>query len=131
MCIYELEEVLARTQTSVWKIYVGLSETLVRFGPCVLLIILNLLMIRDFHKSFNRRTSLGMDILYSKPTIMPRKRKVTISSNVQSWGEDDDQDFYETDPSKFHIDNTDDESKDKERTPSLVINVSFKCTELM
>ena len=128
MCIYELEEVLARTQTSIWKIYVGLSESLVRFYPCVLLIVLNLLMIRDFYKSLNRRTSLGMDILHSTSTIMSRKRKVTISSNHQSWGEDKNEEMFEAPPSKCHIDNTKEElsSKNKERPPSLVINVSFE-----
>ena len=93
MCVYELEEVLARTQTSIWKIYVILCEILVRFGPCVLLIVLNLLMMRDFHKSHNRRISLGLDLLSSSPS-MSRKRKVTINSVVQSWiGENDPEDF--------------------------------------
>ena len=109
MCIYELEEVLARTQTSIWKIYVGLSESLVRFYPCVLLIVLNLLMIRDFYKSLNRRTSLGMDILHSTSTIRSRKRKVTISSNHQSWGEDKNEEMSEAPPNKCHIDNTKEE----------------------
>ena len=93
MCVYGLEEVLARTQTSIWKIYVILCEILVRFGPCVLLIVLNLMMMRDFHKSHNRRISLGLDLLDSSPP-MSRKRKVTINSVVQSWiGENDPEDF--------------------------------------
>ena len=54
LCLYELEEKLARTDTIIWTVYVILAEIMVRFGPCILLITLNFLMIRDFHTSLNR-----------------------------------------------------------------------------
>ena len=126
MCVYELEEVLARTQTSIWKVYVILCEILVRFGPCVLLIVLNLMMMRDFHKSHNRRISLGLDLLDSSPP-MSRKRKVTINSIVQSWiGENAPEDF-EMDARNFSPDSksrTEFEEKTKDPT-FITINVSW------
>ena len=127
MCVYELEEVLARTQTSIWKIYVILCEILVRFGPCVLLIVLNLMMMRDFHKSHNRRISLGLDLLDSSPP-MSRKRKVTINSIVQSWiGENAPEDF-EMDACNFSPDSksrTEFEDDTKDHT-FITINVSWR-----
>ena len=127
MCIYELEEVLARTQTSIWKLYVILCEILVRFGPCVLLIVLNLLMIRDFNKSHNRRTSLGLDLLGSSPP-MSRKRKVTINSNVQSWGGDNQPEAIESISNAFSIDvqNKDTFEENTHGPPPIVINVCIK-----
>ena len=127
MCIYELEEVLARTQTSIWKLYVILCEILVRFGPCALLIVLNLLMIRDFNKSHNRRTSLGLDLLGSSPP-MSRKRKVTINSNVQSWGGDNQPESIESISNAFSIDaqKKDTFEENNNGPPPIVINVCFK-----
>ena len=127
MCIYELEEVLARTQTSIWKLYVILCEILVRFGPCALLIVLNLLMIRDFNKSHNRRASLGLDLLGSSPP-MSRKRKVTINSNVQSWGGDNQPESIESISNAFSIDaqKKDTFEENNNGPPPIVINVCFK-----
>ena len=127
MCVYELEEVLARTQSSIWKTYVILCEILVRFGPCVLLIVLNLLMIRDFYKSHKRRASLGLNLLGSSPG-MSRKRKVTINSNLQSWSGGNDPEIYEMAPCKLSVDFQDNTvfEEECEDPPSTVINVSFE-----
>ena len=86
MCVYEKEEVLARSGTAIWTLYVILAEILVRIGPCILLITLNLLMIRDFHASIVRRRALNNMIIrrLSSPDI-PRRRKITASSYTTSY----------------------------------------------
>lgn len=58
MCIYHREENLWRTESPIWRVYVVLNEILCRIGPCVLLVTLNLLMIRDFRTSIKRRKEL-------------------------------------------------------------------------
>ena len=85
MCVYEKEEVLARSGTAIWTLYVILAEIMVRIGPCILLITLNLLMIRDFHASIVRRRALNNMIIrrLSSPDI-PRRRKITASSYTTS-----------------------------------------------
>ena len=89
LCVYELEEKLARTDTMIWTVYVVLAEIMVRFGPCILLITLNILMIRDFHISLNRRLSLATTYTETISQTGSRKRKTTISSYVQSFENDD------------------------------------------
>ena len=124
LCLYELEEKLARTDTMIWTVYVVLAEIMVRFGPCILLITLNILMIRDFHLSLNRRLSLATNYNETISQNGSRKRKTTISSYVQSF-ENDDRVF-----DSFPIENYNNalayakEPKDQSLRP-LVINVSF------
>ena len=123
-CVYELEERLARTETMIWKVYVVLCEIMVRFGPCTLLIILNLLMIKNFHKSHVRRMSMRTSLV--RPGIsMSRKRKITASSYLESCGEDFEEP-YDTLPR--HMPTTTISSisvtEEKSRAP-LVINVSW------
>ena len=122
LCVYELEEKLARTETPIWKVYIILSEAMVRIGPCVLLIILNLLMIRDFTRSLNRRMSLNTTLVHPSPP-MSRKRKITISSYVQSC-EDVDK-AYDTLSKGFSSPIFESITKtDKRPSKPLVINVS-------
>ena len=124
LCLYELEEKLARTDTMIWTVYVVLAEIMVRFGPCILLITLNILMIRDFHLSLNRRLSLATNYNETISQNGSRKRKTTISSYVQSF-ENDDRVF-----DSLPIENYNNalayakEPKDQSLRP-LVINVSF------
>ena len=124
LCLYELEEKLARTDTMIWTVYVVLAEIMVRFGPCILLITLNILMIRDFHLSLNRRLSLATNYNETISRNGSRKRKTTISSYVQSF-ENDDRVF-----DSLPIENYNNalayakEPKDQSLRP-LVINVSF------
>ena len=122
--MYELEERLARTETMIWKVYVVLCEIMVRFGPCTLLIILNLLMIRDFHKSHVRRMSMRTSL--ARPSIsMPRIRKITASSYLQSCGEDFDEP-YDTFPRNIHTTTMSSISVAEQKSTSpLVINVSW------
>ena len=124
LCLYELEEKLARTDTMIWTVYVILAEIMVRFGPCILLITLNILMIRDFHLSLNRRLSLATTYNETISQTGSRKRKTTISSYVQSF-EDDDRVFDDLpmkNPSNALAYVA--ETKDQALRP-LVINVSF------
>ena len=124
MCLYELEEKLARTDTIIWTVYVVLAEIMVRFGPCILLVTLNILMIRDFHLSLNRRLSLATTYNETISQSGSRKRKTTTSSYFQSF-EDDDRAF-----DNFPTKNTSNtlayatEPSDQSLRP-LVINVSF------
>ena len=124
LCLYELEEKLARTDTIIWTVYVVLAEIMVRFGPCILLITLNILMIRDFHLSLNRRLSLATTYNETISQSGSRKRKTTISSYFQSF-EDDDRGF-----DNFPTKNSSNtlayatEPSDQSLRP-LVINVSF------
>ena len=122
--MYELEEKLARTDTIIWTVYVVLAEIMVRFGPCILLITLNILMIRDFHLSLNRRLSLATTYNETISQTGSRKRKTTISSYFQSF-EDDDK-VFDNLPMKNSRDayNNATESKDQSLRP-LVINVSY------
>ena len=123
MCVYELEERLARTETMIWKIYVVLCEIMVRFGPCTLLIILNLLMIRDFHKSHIRRMSMRMSCV-NPSTSRSRKRKITASTYLQSEMEDLDE-MYDSLPRNIPTTTMSSVSVIKEKvTTPLVINVS-------
>ena len=55
---YHKKENLAVTESSIWRTYVVLTELLCRIGPCMILVTLNILMIRDFKKSIKRRSNL-------------------------------------------------------------------------
>ena len=126
--MYELEEKLARTESIIWMVYVVLAEIMVRFGPCILLITLNLLMIRDFHISLNRRISLINSIKEMRSSI-PRKRKITVSSYIQT-NENHDKIYDGTLSNNVPIRGMTSISVSKKQSSTpLVINVSI-CTEI-
>ena len=62
LCIYYREENINRTESPIWMVYTVLDEILCRIGPCVLLVTLNMLMIRDFRTSIKRRKGLKNEI---------------------------------------------------------------------
>ncbi|XP_065155403.1 probable G-protein coupled receptor B0563.6 isoform X1 [Atheta coriaria] len=55
---WDFHENEAITDTIYWKIYLFISEGLVRFGPCVVLSVLNVLIIRKFRIITNKRKIL-------------------------------------------------------------------------
>ena len=55
---YHKKENLEVTESSIWRTYVVMTELLCRIGPCIILVTLNILMIRDFKKSIKRRSNL-------------------------------------------------------------------------
>ncbi|XP_059083889.1 probable G-protein coupled receptor B0563.6 [Tigriopus californicus] len=57
-CVYIGEEVESVTESAVWITYVVLIEIMMRIGPCVLLVTLNIRMIQDFNESLRRRRQL-------------------------------------------------------------------------
>ena len=120
--MYELEENLARKDAIIWKLYVVLAEVMVRFGPCTLLIVLNLLMIRDFHTSLHRRMLLNTFFPAPSPP-MNRNRKLTVSSYVQSY-EDKDKSLDHLAPNIRRKNITSVSLTEKKSSP-LVINVSW------
>ena len=58
MCVYHRKENLLITESPLWRVYVILTEILCRIGPCIILVTLNLLMIRGFRASVQRRNNL-------------------------------------------------------------------------
>ena len=122
--MYELEEKLARTDTIIWTVYVVLAEIMVRFGPCILLITLNILMIRDFHISLNRRLSLATTYNETISQTGSRKRKTTISSYFQSFEDDDRVSDNLPIKNSSNAHNNTAEPEDQSLRP-LVINVSY------
>lgn len=57
-CVYIGEEVESITESTVWITYVVLTEIMMRIGPCILLVTLNIRMIQDFNESLRRRRQL-------------------------------------------------------------------------
>ena len=55
---YHKKENVDVTTSSIWRTYVVMTEILCRIGPCIILVTLNILMIRDFKKSIKRRSKL-------------------------------------------------------------------------
>ena len=91
MCEYHREEIVDRTESVIWTVYVILNEILCRIGPCILLIILNLLMIRDFRASIQRRKELKNDMCRDQNR---RIRNANIEPELTNSGNHGGKEYY-------------------------------------
>ena len=64
------------TESPIWRVYVILTEILCRIGPCIILVILNLLMIHGFRTSMQRKKKLVKKVNEEKT----KKSKTKVKS---------------------------------------------------
>ena len=75
-CVYHRKENIAVTESPIWRVYVILTEILCRIGPCIILVILNLLMIHGFRTSMQRKKKLVKKVNEEKT----KKSKTKVKS---------------------------------------------------
>ena len=90
-CFYHERVLTEVTDTSLWRAYKIIREVMVRIGPTLLLIVLNVAIIRNFNKSVQRRKKLrashfvqrsSSQLFDSRPSkfFVPRNRKLSSAT---------------------------------------------------
>ena len=69
------------TESPIWRVYVILTETLCRIGPCIILVTLNLLMIRGFRTSLKRKKKLVKKANEERMNKSKNRKKSKYSNN--------------------------------------------------
>lgn len=72
-----------KDDSKIWVLYIWLEEFMVRLGPCILMVILNVLMVLGFKKSIKKRKAL----ISSHPATRRAVEATPTSSNILDGGE--------------------------------------------
>ena len=81
-CVYHRKENIEVTESPIWRVYVILTEILCRIGPCIILVILNLLMIHGFRTSLQRKKKLVQKVNEEKSKKSKSKVKSKYSNKT-------------------------------------------------
>lgn len=79
--LWEFEENTFVTNNVYWTVYLWFSEIFIRIGPCIILAILNILIIKKFRKVAAKRRALLMSVTFNNVTDNLQNRKRSIKSS--------------------------------------------------
>lgn len=86
ICSYKREEISDLNSSPIWFAYLIIVELLVRLGPIVVLITLNIFMIRDFNVSIRRRKKMRATRFVQRTSskLFPKSSKFFTTSTATS-----------------------------------------------